>query len=281
MLQRILHSMALTLARDYRRISGVRADGGAVDRASAGSEGVAAICRSGRTTGYRRRVGHEIPARPRGVFPPRSLVANAAAQGDRERDRLGDVRARRLRASRRRPSRPHALCTADVPHAAATERHAAARCDHSRSAAGRPAAIRQALPSRARRDRRDSKGRVPRQDHHPQRHARRRAGGRPRHRNFRSRNELEAAVHSEPGPLPAGAERGWSAEMEIRLLEEETAKSRAGLKISSVDSLEIFHDVRLRLHLNSGSLLPGDKPQRRASRPPIRRSAMRRNRRWK
>ena len=58
-----------------------------------------------------------------------------------------------------------------------------------------------------------------------------------------------------------GPNVGGGREMEIRLLEEETAKSRAGLKISSVDSLEIFHDVRLRLHLNSGSLLPGDKPQ--------------------
>ena len=57
-----------------------------------------------------------------------------------------------------------------------------------------------------------------------------------------------------------GPNSGGGREMEIRLLEEETSKSKAGLKISSVDSLEIFQDVRLRLHLNSGSLLPGEKP---------------------
>ena len=57
---------------------------------------------------------------------------------------------------------------------------------------------------------------------------------------------------------------------------------RRGLKIASVDSLEIFRDVRLRLHLGASSLLPGDKPRTRtkpatqsasplgdASKPPV------------
>ena len=57
-----------------------------------------------------------------------------------------------------------------------------------------------------------------------------------------------------------GPNVGGGKELEIRLLEEETAKARAGLKIASVDSLEIRKDVRLRLFLNSDGLLPGDKP---------------------
>jgi hypothetical protein len=54
-----------------------------------------------------------------------------------------------------------------------------------------------------------------------------------------------------------GPNVGGGREMEIRLQEEETAKARAGLKIVSVQSLEIFREVRLRLHLGTKSLLPG------------------------
>lgn len=56
-----------------------------------------------------------------------------------------------------------------------------------------------------------------------------------------------------------GPNVGGGRELEIRLLEEEPSKSQAGLKIASVDSLEIYHDVRLRLHLNAAGLLPGEK----------------------
>ncbi len=63
-------------------------------------------------------------------------------------------------------------------------------------------------------------------------------------------------VHFRLGPNV-----GSGKELEIRLLEEETSKSRAGLKIVSVDSLEVFRDVRLRLFLGADSLLPGDQPQ--------------------
>jgi hypothetical protein len=58
-----------------------------------------------------------------------------------------------------------------------------------------------------------------------------------------------------------GPNVGGGKELEIRLLEEETAKARAGLKIASVDSLEIRKDVRLRVFLNSDGLLPGDTPE--------------------
>jgi hypothetical protein len=61
-------------------------------------------------------------------------------------------------------------------------------------------------------------------------------------------------VHFRLGPNV-----GSGKELEIRLLEEETSKARAGLKIVSVDSLEVFKDVRLHLFLGAGSLLPGDK----------------------
>lgn len=58
-----------------------------------------------------------------------------------------------------------------------------------------------------------------------------------------------------------GPNVGGGRELEIRLLEEETSKSKAGLKISSIDSLEIRRDVRLRVFLNASSLIPGDKPE--------------------
>ncbi|MGD9635812.1 MAG: hypothetical protein AB7G28_02100 [Pirellulales bacterium] len=58
-----------------------------------------------------------------------------------------------------------------------------------------------------------------------------------------------------------GPNVGGGRELEIRLLEEEPSKAKGGMNISSVDSLEIFHDVRLRVHVNAGSLLPGDKPK--------------------
>src|SRR3990172_2591432 len=63
-----------------------------------------------------------------------------------------------------------------------------------------------------------------------------------------------------------GPNVGGGRELEIRLLEEETANARGGMKIASVDSLEIRRDVRLRLFLNANSLLPGEKPKDR-SRP--------------
>jgi len=56
-----------------------------------------------------------------------------------------------------------------------------------------------------------------------------------------------------------GPNVGGGRVMEIRLLEEEPSKAQNGLKIASVDSLEIFNDVRLRLHLNAAGLLPGEK----------------------
>jgi hypothetical protein len=58
-----------------------------------------------------------------------------------------------------------------------------------------------------------------------------------------------------------GPNVGGGRELEIRLLEEETSKSKAGLNIASIDSLEIRHDVRLRVLLNASSLLPGDKSE--------------------
>lgn len=64
-----------------------------------------------------------------------------------------------------------------------------------------------------------------------------------------------------------GPNVGGGRELEIRLLEEEPSKAKAGMKIASVDSLEIFHDVRLRLHLNASSLLPGDKPHSQTKSP--------------
>jgi hypothetical protein len=78
-----------------------------------------------------------------------------------------------------------------------------------------------------------------------------------------------------------GPNVGGGRELEIRLLEEDTQKSKAGLKIASVDSLEIFRDVRLRLDLGSSSLIPGDEPAQKtkpasaasplgdASKPPV------------
>ncbi len=57
-----------------------------------------------------------------------------------------------------------------------------------------------------------------------------------------------------------GPNVGSGRDLEIRLLEEETSKSRAGMKVVSVDSIEIYRDVRLRLYLGAASLLPGDEP---------------------
>ncbi len=65
-----------------------------------------------------------------------------------------------------------------------------------------------------------------------------------------------------------GPNVGGGRELEIRLLEEETSKARAGLKVSSVDSLEIRRDVRLRLFLDTARLLPEDKPQAAAAASP-------------
>lgn len=58
-----------------------------------------------------------------------------------------------------------------------------------------------------------------------------------------------------------GPNVGGGRAMEIRLLEEEPSKAKSGLKIASVDSLEIYNDVRLRLHLNAAGLLPGEKKE--------------------
>lgn len=66
---------------------------------------------------------------------------------------------------------------------------------------------------------------------------------------------------NSPVRFRLGPNVGSGRELEIRLLEVETAKARAGLKIASVDSLEIRKDVRLRVFLKSDSLLPGDAPQ--------------------
>ncbi len=66
---------------------------------------------------------------------------------------------------------------------------------------------------------------------------------------------------NSPVRFRLGPNVGGGRELEIRLLEVETAKARAGLNIASVDSLEIRKDVRLRVFLNSDSLLPGDTPE--------------------
>src|SRR3989304_1758689 len=68
-----------------------------------------------------------------------------------------------------------------------------------------------------------------------------------------------------------GPNVGSGRQLEIRLLEEETSKSNAGLKIASVDSLEIYHDVRMHMHLNADSLIPGDEPEdkTKSSSPPV------------
>ena len=97
-----------------------------------------------------------------------------------------------------------------------------------------------------------------------------RAGGRPR-RSKRPTCEMNSKLlfTHERGPLPVGAERR----------RREGARDSAagggdgevdgsGLKIASVDSLEIRRDVRLRVFLNANSLLPGDKPTQAAKSAP-------------
>lgn len=62
-------------------------------------------------------------------------------------------------------------------------------------------------------------------------------------------------VHFRLGPNV-----GMGRELEIRFLEEERAPSKiGGLKIAGVDSLELRRDVRMRVFLETESLLPGSK----------------------
>lgn len=65
-----------------------------------------------------------------------------------------------------------------------------------------------------------------------------------------------------------GPNVGGGREMEIRLLEDDTTSSKSGLRIAGVDSLEIFRDVRLRMHVGAKSLLPGEKEKAQAEAAP-------------
>ena len=74
-----------------------------------------------------------------------------------------------------------------------------------------------------------------------------------------------------------GPNVGSGREMEIRFLEEEGSTSKTGgLKIAGVDSLELRRNVRLRVFLETDSLLPGDdrkqpdpKPATASAKPPV------------
>ena len=73
---------------------------------------------------------------------------------------------------------------------------------------GCPLPVRRQVPAGAGRNSADQERRAARCDHDPQRHARARSGRRPADRDARRGDELEADVHEQPGPFPAGAERG-------------------------------------------------------------------------
>jgi hypothetical protein len=74
-----------------------------------------------------------------------------------------------------------------------------------------------------------------------------------------------------------GPNEGSGRELEIRLLEEEGASSKTGgLKIAGVDSLELRRNVRLRVYLETDSLLPGNEKPRtdakataQSNKPPV------------
>ena len=65
---------------------------------------------------------------------------------------------------------------------------------------------------------------------------------------------------NSPVRFRMGGNVGGGSELEIRFLADEHYKpSDSGLKIAGFDSLEIRHDVKMRLQMDSGSLLPGGK----------------------
>ena len=63
-----------------------------------------------------------------------------------------------------------------------------------------------------------------------------------------------------PVQFRIGQNMGGGRELEIRFLADEHVKPNdPGLKIAGIDSLEIRRDVRMRLDLDTSSLLPGGK----------------------
>ncbi len=73
---------------------------------------------------------------------------------------------------------------------------------------------------------------------------------------------------TSPVRFRLGANVGGGRELEIRFLADEHVRPRdSGLKIAGIDGLEIRHDVRMRLQLETSSLLPGgDDPGSHAPR---------------
>ena len=66
---------------------------------------------------------------------------------------------------------------------------------------------------------------------------------------------------NNPVRFRMGANVGGGRELEIRFLDDEhNQRDDSGLKIAGIDSLEIRRDVRMRLQLETESLLPGDDP---------------------
>jgi hypothetical protein len=75
---------------------------------------------------------------------------------------------------------------------------------------------------------------------------------------------------TRPVRFRLGQNMGGGHELEIRFLAEEHARPRdAGFKIAGIESLEVRRKVRLRLQLETGGLLPGNrKPSESSSRAP-------------
>ena len=110
---------------------------------------------------------------------------------------------------------------------------------------------------------------VSRPDHDSQRHARAGAGGRSAGRNGRPGDEHEAAVQRlSPVRFRMGQNVGGGRELEIRFLADEHVQPKdQGLKIAGIDSLEIRRDVRMRLQLDTDSLLPGGEADQATQAP--------------
>jgi hypothetical protein len=65
---------------------------------------------------------------------------------------------------------------------------------------------------------------------------------------------------TSPVRFRLGQNIGGGRELEIRFLEDEHSKPNdPGLKIAGIDALEIRREVRMRLQLETDSLLPGDE----------------------
>ncbi|MCI0491482.1 MAG: hypothetical protein L0Z07_00930, partial [Planctomycetes bacterium] len=68
---------------------------------------------------------------------------------------------------------------------------------------------------------------------------------------------------ASPVRFRLGSNVGGGRELEIRFLEEEHSRpGKSGLKIAGISSLEMRRDVRLRLYLETDSLLPGEDQSR-------------------